>query len=391
MICVKHKPMQKLSQKLITFLNIALITNMLIVTIGFSYWFSLQSQASAQKQSTQIAFKSSVSRLPSIGTGISESKNGNFKANLNSKLVLNQANFKDTSCSSPNVITPSKTIPADLKLSQDGLYGVSKDDLIFKGTYQKTVFYGQNNLNQDLINYILCVMDTTANETALKLQLDIDTDNQAYLKKPNRIIIYDSLGDYTKYYNQAYGSKLGDLTPWGLSEGDTISTFLRLDNSIESISPVEFKDIRYRLTYNISHEYFHHLFSYFRPGYTPFIEEGMAVYMSGRITEKTLGYNMSCTFRLSQSKLANQKTVDLDNFAISSDTKDWYKSNNMSELYAVGYYFILHLDSQNDLTSFTKSFLKNPKFNSESILKLRPEFKTELNKMTAYDKYDCGY
>jgi len=381
----------KLSQKLITFLNIALITNLVVVTIGFSYWFSLQSQAATQKPSTEISFKSSNLHSPSIGTGVSESNTGNFKPNLNSELVLNQANFKDTSCSNPNVITPSKTIPADLKLSQEGLYGVSKDDLVFKGTYKKTVFYGQNNLNQDLINYILCVMDTTANETAVKLQLNINTNDQDYLSKPSRIIIYDNLDEYTKYYHQAYGTKLGDLTPWGLSESDTISTFLRLDNSTETITPTEFKDIRYRLTYNIAHEYFHHLFSYFRPGYTPFIEEGMAVYMSGRITEKTLGYNMGCTFRLSQSKLADQKTVDLDSFAITSDTKDWYKSNNMSELYADGYYFILDLDAHNDLSAFTKSFLNNPKFNSASVLKLRPLFKTELNKMITYDQYDCGY
>lgn len=387
-----HKSMQKKpTQRLITFLNIALITNLVVATIGFSYWFSLQSQASTQDQTPEVSFKSIINRTSNIGTGVYESKNNAFKPNLNAQLVLSRANFKDTSCSNPNIITPSKTIPADLKLSQDGLYGVSKDDLVFKGAYQNTVFYGQNNLNQELINYILCVMDTTVSETALKLQLGIDLDNQTYLKKPNRIIIYDSLSQYSKYYQQAYGSKLGDSTPWGLSETDTISTFLRLEDSNEAISDEEFKDIRYRLTYNIAHEYFHHLFSYFRPGYTPFIEEGMAVYMSGRVTQKTLGYNLSCAFRLSQSKLADQKTVDLDTFSVTSDTKEWYKSNNVSELYAVGYYFIQELDSKNDLTAFTNSFLKNPKFTAVSVIKLRPQFKTELNKMIEFDKYDCGY
>jgi hypothetical protein len=382
----------KIARSAISFLNFILVTSLVVVIFGFSYWFTLQIQANRivlSNPSSTVVKKQSV-QSPNIGSGVKESKLVIAPISTSSE-ISDEADFSDANCNN-NKTKPSQEFNPDLKLSQDGLFGVSKNDLELKAVYGNTLIYGQNYLDQSLINYTLCVINTTAKTTATSLDINLDLENQKYLNNSGRIMIYDNLTDYTSYYKKAYDQKLGNATPWGLSENDSISTFIRLRDDKAIITNQEFQDIRYRLTYNIAHEYFHHIFSTIRPNYVPFVEEGLAVFIAGKVTNQVLGYKMSCTYRISQAKLATQKTVDLDNFTITSDSDNWYKSNNISELYADAYYFISDIDQAGQLPNFISEYLKYPsRFDSDiKIQSFRPEFKNRIEKMTESDKTDCN-
>ena len=384
----------KILKNIIGFLNIILVASLVFVVIGFSYWFSLQiqaNQANLVNTSPSLSAKPLSRQSPNIGTGAQESKLVSVPASTSTQISVDESSFKDATCSNTKT-KPSQKFNPNLKLNQEGLYGVSKDDLELKAVYGNTLIYGQNSLDQNLINYIMCVIDVTAKTTANSLQIDVDQKDQQYLNSPTRILIYDNLSDYTSYYKKAYDQKLGSSTPWGLSENGNISTFLRLRDDGAIISNQEFQDIRYRLTYNIAHEYFHHIFSNIRPNYVPFIEEGLAVFLAGKVTNQVLGYKMGCTYRASQAKLAKLKTVDLENFAITSDSDNWYKSNNISELYADAYYFITDLEQTGDLPNFIQEFLKYPELysNQQKINIIRPQFQNNFEKLIKSDEFDCA-
>ena len=383
----------KTLKRTINFLNFILIASLVFVVGGFSYWFSMQIQANRTNNSysnPSVTQTKKSTQSPNIGSGARDSKLVSVPAS-NTVKITDEADFNDANCNN-NKTTPSQKFNPDLKLSQDGLYKVSKNDLELKAVYGNTLIYGQNYLDQSLINYTLCVINTTAQITESSLEIGIETQDQQYLNNPGRIMIYDNLTDYTSYYREAYDQTLGNATPWGLSENDSISTFIRLRDDKAIITNQEFQDIRYRLTYNIAHEYFHHMFSTVRPNYIPFVEEGLAVFIAGKVTNQVLGYKMSCVYRTSQAKLANQKTVDLENFTITSDSQQWYKSNNISELYSNAYYFVKDIENSGELPSFIDEYIQYPsRFDTEiKIETIRPEFKNRIEKMVESDNLECS-
>ncbi len=390
---------QKSTNKISNYLKLIVTLSLILIITGLSYWFSLQIQADqanlVNKAGTQaqVSFKNQTGfgKSPSIIQGVKEMKPGSAIAAGTSNLSLNQLNFEASNCDY-STSEASQNLKPDLKLSQDGLYGASKNDITLKYVAGNTLVYGQNSLDQATIDYMLCVMDITAKITSSSLEINLNQNKKEYLNTATRIIIYDNLSDYSRYYRQVYGQELGNATPWGLSESDTISTFLRLRNDDAIVTNQEFQDIRYRLTYNLAHEYFHHFFGTIRADYVPFIEEGLAVFIAGKVTKQVLGEAMSCTYRSSQAKLANQRTVDLEKFTILADEKDWYKSNNISELYADAYYFMSDLDQNHELASFIQKFLQNPERfeNGESVTDLRPNFASNISNLITNDKSQCG-
>jgi len=373
-------------------LDYVLTIALVVVISSFGYWFVLQSQAQNTYSNPTVTFQSVKSKItPSIADGVSDKKNINNLSTNETGGKFEKSTFKDTACSSTS---KKDTVKAEIPdFDNEGLFSVSKDKIKLKYSDQNTFIYGQDLLDQNLIDYMLCVIDTTASTTALNLQLDFPYQNQEYLLSPTRIIIYDNLEDYTNFFKEAYGQKLGDTVPWGLSESQTISTFLRMKKSDQALTDYEISDIKYRLTYNLSHEYFHHIFSLFRPVYTPFIEEGLAVYISSRVTNQLLGYHVGCSFRLTQANLAAGKPVDLSKIELATNPDKWYNSNNVSQNYALSFYYIKYLESSKVLIPFVHNFLNDPEFlkSGTDSSKLNPAFKGKLEKMLAQDQFDCGY
>jgi hypothetical protein len=325
-------------------------------------------QASAQNIFLNPKLKDYTSSISSLGRQnfFSNQAPANLiKADLLEKLDTELFTTENELCKESQNLTfygfndakPSLDVENGFDNSQSGIYQASKSEIDLLAKQGNVYFYGQKMLNPATINYISCILKST-HQDSLRLLPQIELYAKDFSFLPTRVLIYDSFEQYSFFYGKAYGQNLGDVTPWGLTESNTISTFLDLDQN-NLLNDNYLQNLKFRLTLNISHEYFHRLFHELEYGYRPFFEEGLATFMAMKQIDQMMGEQYRCFYVSMQSNLAQKphslKNLDWDKITNATDWRQ-QDSESISQRYALAFFYIQDLDKKQKLTSFLNDY-----------------------------------